>query len=130
MPSRISWTGLVVGAFVGGISRVTVLALHYPDSLGGSYPLALVAGTVGLVVGGIAGGTGRALLGAVVGAGLSLLFYLSSLVFVGLLAFLGGMSLPALWEVAAVGAIPGAIGGAVGQIVAKRTGGASAVGNP
>lgn len=122
MASRISWIGFGVGALVGGISRVTVLALHFPDSLGGSYPLALAAGSVGIVIGGIAGGTGRTLLGAVVGAGLSLLFYLSSLMLVGFLAFLGGISLPTFWEVLVVGAIPGAIGGAVGQIVAKRRG--------
>jgi hypothetical protein len=101
-----------------------LLALHFPDSVGSSYATALVAGGVGIVIGGIAGGTGRALLGAVVGAGLSILFYLGSSPLVGLLAFLGAATLPALWEVLAIGAVPGAIGGAVGQVVSKRGGGA------
>ena len=129
MASRISWMGFGVGALAGGISRVVVAALHFPDSIGGSYPIALVAAVVGIVTGGIAGGTGRLLLGAVVGAGLSLLFYLGSVPLVGLLAFLGAATLPALWEVLAVGAVPGAIGGAAGQMAMKRRGGAPAFRN-
>ena len=123
MASRISSIGMGVGALVGGVSRVVVAALHFPAIVGEQYPLALLPAVLGIVVGGIAGGTGRALLGAVVGAGLSMLFYLGSLPLAGLLAYFGTATLPALWEVLIAGAVPGAIGGAVGQIVTKRRGG-------
>lgn len=127
MASRISWIGFGVGALVGGIIRVVVAALHFPAIAREPYPVALMPAVVGIVIGGIAGGTGRVLLGAVVGAGLSILFYLGSVPIVGLLTFLGASTLPALWEVLAVGAVPGAIGGAVGQIATKRRGGTPVV---
>jgi tetrahydromethanopterin S-methyltransferase subunit E len=129
MASRISWFGFAVGALLGGICRVTVMARHFPAIVGEQYPVALLPAVVGIVVGGLAAATGRVLLGAVVGAGLSVLFYLVSLPLVGVAAFLGAATPPALWEVLAVGAIPGAIGGAVGQIARKRRGGAPVVGN-
>jgi len=122
MASRISWIGFGVGALVGGIIRVVVAALHFPDIAEKQYPVAILPAAIGIVVGGIAGGTGRALLGAVVGAGLSILFYLGNLPLSGLLALSGTATLPALWEVLTVGAAPGAIGGAVGQLSAKRKG--------
>ncbi len=128
MAAKISWLGVGVGALVGGIGRVTLVALHLSDSVTAHIPFALVAAGVGIVIGGVAGGTGRVLLGAVVGAGLSILFYLFSLPFVGLLAFLGTSTPLALWELLAVGAIPGAIGGAVGEIATKRKGPAAGVG--
>ena len=127
MASSISWIGFGVGAVIGGITRVVVAALHFPAIRGEQYPAALWPAIIGIVVGGIAGGAGRALLGAVVGAGLSLLFYLGSLPLAGLLAFFGTATLPALWEVLTVGAVPGAIGGAVGQIATKRRGGTPVV---
>ncbi len=122
MAAKISWLGIGVGALVGGIGRVTVVGVHFPDSLGSHYPVALIAAAVGIVIGGVAGGTGRILFGAVVGAALSILFYLLGLPLTGLLALLGAATPPVFWEVLAVGIIPGAIGGAVGQIAAKRNG--------
>jgi len=122
MASRVSWIGFGVGAVIGGIVRVAVAAVHFPGIMGEQYPAALFPAVIGIVVGGIAGGTGRALLGAVVGAGLSILFYLGNLPLSGLLALSGTATLPALWEVLTVGAAPGAIGGAVGQLSAKRKG--------
>ncbi len=122
MASRISWIGLGVGAVVGGFTRVLLAVLHYPALLGDQFPLILLPAIVGIVIGGVAGGTGRIGLGTAVGTGLSILFYLGSLLLVGLLAFFGAATLPTLWEVLAVGAVPGAIGGAVGQIAGKRTG--------
>ena len=122
MASRISWAGAAVGGLVGGIVRLAVGALHSPTIVGENLPVALVPAIIGIVVGSVAGGTGRILLGTVVGGGLSILFYLSSLPLVGLLNMLGAATLPALWEVVAVGVVPGAIGGAVGQIAAKRKG--------
>ena len=120
MASRFSWLGLGVGALTGGIIRVAVVALHFPAIVGEQYLVALLPAGVGIVIGGIAGGTGRVLLGTVVGAALSLLFYLGSLPLVGVIAFLGTGTPPAVWEVLAVGAIPGAIGGGVAQLGAKR----------
>ncbi|HSB78865.1 MAG TPA: hypothetical protein VLM91_08760 [Candidatus Methylomirabilis sp.] len=124
MASRISWIGFSVGALVGGIIRAAVAVLHFPSAAGEQYSIVLLPAVVGIVIGGIAGGTGRILLGAVVGAGLSILFYLGSVPLVGLLTFFGAATLPSLWEVLAVGAVPGAIGGAVGQFVSKRRAGA------
>jgi hypothetical protein len=129
MGSRISWIGIGVGALVGGLLRVTVMALHFPDIIGDQYPIAILPAVVGMFIGGAASATGRALLGAVVGAGLSFLFYLGSLVLTGVAAFLGAGTLPGLWEMLAVGAIPGAIGGAVGQFGSKRRNGAVVVRN-
>jgi len=122
MASRISWAGAAVGGVVGGIVRVAVAALHSPTIVGENFPITIIPGTIGIITGGVAGGTGRILLGTVVGGGLSILFYLSSMPLVGLLNILGAATLPAWWEVVAVGVIPGAIGGAVGQIATKRQG--------
>ena len=127
MASRISWIGIGVGALVGGIIRVAVMALHFPAIVGEQYAIALLPAAVGIVIGGAAAATGRVLLGAVVGAGLSFLFYLGSLLLAGVAAFLGLGTLPALWEVLAVGAITGAIGGAVGQLATKQKGRAATV---
>jgi hypothetical protein len=129
MASRISWIGCGVGASVGGIIRVAVAVVHFPAIAGEQYSVVLIPAVVGIVIGGLAGGTGRILLGAVVGAGLSIVFYLGSLPLLGLAAFLGTATLPALWEVLAVGAVPGAIGGAVGQMAMKRSGGAPVIRN-
>ncbi len=120
MASSISWIGVGVGALVGGIIRVAVMALHFPAIVGEQYLIALLPAVLGIITGGVAAATGRVLLGAAVGAGLSFLFYLGSLVLVGVAVLLGAGTLPALWEVLAVGAISGAIGGAVGQIGTKR----------
>ena len=120
MASRMSWIGIGVGALVGGLIRVAVTALHFPAMVGEQYVIALLPAVVGIVIGGAAAATGRVLLGAVVGAGLSFLFYLGSLLLAGVAAFLGAGTLPALWEVLAVGALTGAIGGWAGQISAKR----------
>ena len=122
MASSISWIGVGVGALIGGIIRVAVMALHFPAIVGEQYAVALMPAVVGIVTGGVAAATGRVLLGAVVGAGLSFLFYLGSLVLVGVAVLLGAGTLPAVWEVLAVGAISGAIGGAVGRIATKRKG--------
>ena len=130
MASRIPWVGLSVGAAVGGITRVGVIALHFPDFFGELYMGGLYVAFVGAVIGGLAGVTGRALRGAMVGAGLSVLFYLLALPFVGLFSFLGTATIPTWWEVLAVGAIPGAIGGWAGQITTKQSTPADAAGTP
>ena len=130
MASRIAWVGLCVGAVVGAMARVGVAALHFPDILGTNYSVGLYVAFMGAVIGGLAGVTGRALFGAVVGAGLSFLFYLGVLPFAGLFSYIGGGTNPAFWEMLAVGAIPGAIGGWAGQVATKRRARADAVGTP
>jgi thiol:disulfide interchange protein len=120
MASRIPWVGVIVGAAVGAITRVAVTALHFPAILRENHMLALYVVFVGAVIGGVAGVTGKALRGAVVGAGLSVLFYLLALPVVGVFSFLGAATLPAWWEMLAAGAIPGAIGGWAAQSAAKR----------
>ena len=122
MAARISWSGVAVGAVVGGILRVAVAALHFAAMLGEHSWYALLPAGVGLLIGGAAAATGRALLGAVVGAGLSFVFFLVALPVGGVAASLGAGTLPAVWEVLAVGAISGALGGAVGQVATRRKG--------
>ncbi len=122
MASSISWIGIGVGALVGAIIRVAVTTLHFPAILGEQYAVALLPAVLGIITGGAAAATGRVLLGAAVGAGLSFLFYLGSLVLVGVAVLLGAGTLPAVWEVLALGAITGAIGGAVGRIGTTRKG--------
>jgi len=130
MASRISWVGLSVGAALGGITRVGAMALHSPGIFADRYRVGLYVALVGAVIGGLAGLTGRALRGAVAGAGLSVLFYLVVLPIVGAFSLLGVATLPAWWEVLAVGAIPGAIGGWAGQIATKQRARADTVGAP
>jgi hypothetical protein len=122
MASRISWIGIGVGALVGGILRVAMAALHFPAIVGEHYMIALLPAILGIITGGVAAATGRVLLGAGVGAGLSFVFSLATLPLVGMSASLGAGTSPAAWEVLAVGAISGAIGGAVAQAATKRKG--------
>ena len=122
MASRVSWIGIGVGALIGGVIRVAVTALHFPAILGGQFAVALLPAIVGIVIGGTAAATGRLLLGAAVGAGLSFVFCVGSLPLAGMAAYLGAGTLPAVWEMLTVGAISGAIGGAVGQIATERSG--------
>ncbi len=122
MASRVSWIGIGVGAVVGGLIRVAVTALHFPAILGAQYQVALLPAIAGIVIGAAAAATGSVLYGAVVGAALSFGFYLGSLLLAALAAFLGAGTLPAVWEMLAVGAVSGAIGGAVGRITMHRAG--------
>jgi hypothetical protein len=130
MVSRISWVGLSVGAALGGITRVGVTALQFPGIFADLYTMGLCVALVGAVIGGLAGLTGRALRGAVAGAGLSALLHLVMLPIVGLFSFLHVATFPAWWEVLAVGAIPGAIGGWMGQISTKQRAHTGTVGMP
>jgi len=129
MASSVSWTGLAVGALVGAAARVGMTALHFPGIFGEQYAVGVYVAVVGAIVGGLAGVTGRVVRGTVVGAALSVLFFLLVLPFAGLFSFLGAGAFPAWWQMLAVGAIPGAIGGGVGQMVTKRRGDAPVVRN-
>jgi hypothetical protein len=72
-----------------------VTTLHFPAILGEQYAVALLPAVLGIITGGLAAATGRVLLGAAVGAGLSFFFYLGSLVLVGVAVLLGAGTLPA-----------------------------------
>ncbi len=81
MTSRTpSWTfenimdRIGAGALVGGIIRVAVMALHFLAILGEQYLIGLLPAVLGIITGGVAAATGRVLLGAAVGAGLSSYF--------------------------------------------------------
>ncbi len=127
MGSRRSWTGIGVGALVGGIINVAVMALHFPAIVGEQYSVALLPAAVGIIMGGVAAATGRVLLGAVVGAGISFLAYVGSIPLVAMGVSLGAGTPPAVWEVLAVGAIAGAVGVAAGKFATKRREGAPTV---
>ncbi len=125
MASRSAWVGLGVGAVAGAVLRLAVTTLHFPDVFGQPY-VGLYVAFIGAVVGGLAAMTGTALRGVLAGAVLSVLAYGAILGLAALFALLGAagvgepVPLPAMWEVVAVGAIPGAIGGWVAQRVASH----------
>lgn len=123
---QISGTGALVAAFAGAVLRATVVLYH----TGGQMPmLALPSAGIGLLVGGIAGASGRPLRGAAIGAILSglifELFLLSCASVFGTAATLlgdagaGGRlhsgALPYLAQMALAGAVAGALGGAAGR---------------
>ncbi len=111
MTSRFSWLGFSVGALVGAVLRVAVAAMHFPAIVHDPYPIAIVPALVGFITGGVAAATGRLVVGAVVGAAVSFVFYLVALPLVGLLSFVGSATPLALWETLLVGLIPGGMGG-------------------
>jgi hypothetical protein len=117
---RVSPAGVCAGALVGGVGRAAVAALHAKDA-GRELALVLVvAALLGITIGALAGATGRPLLGAGIGAALSVLVFLATLPAVALLYLLGAGTVPSLLEMLAVGALAGGIGGAVGQVSAAR----------
>lgn len=120
MSYRVSLVGAGAGALLGGISRAVLAALHLSDTSRQAIPVVLTAVVIGIVIGALAGATGRPLLGATVGAVLSTVVFVGVLPLVGLLHLLGAGTIPSLLEVVAAGAIPGGIGGAVGQMSVRR----------
>ena len=73
-----------------------------------------------MIVGALAGLTGRPVLGAVVGAVLSALAYLGTLPIVAMFHVLGVLTTPSIWEVVAVGALSGALGGAARRMATRH----------
>jgi hypothetical protein len=120
MVLRVSPAGIVVGALVGGVGRATVAALHMQEISRGLVVPLLIAALVGMIVGGLAGATGRPLLGAVAGAVLSGLATLALLPAVAFLYLLGAVTLPSLLESLVVGGLAGGIGGLAGQMASAR----------
>ncbi len=117
--SRLSLVGACVGASVGGVARAALAAYHLTDArqLGA---LVLITAGIGILIGAVAGLSGKPVSGAVIGAVLSLVVYLGNLQVIGLLALLGAGSVPSLLEALASGALAGGIGGAAGQMAATR----------
>jgi hypothetical protein len=121
---KISGAGAGVGALVGFFGRGAVVLLNF-DSVGASLPvIALPSAGIGLLVGAIAGGLGRPLLGAAVGAILSgivfefFMFACASLIGsfdqTGGAAFLSQTLVYGL-EMAVAGALAGGVGGLAGR---------------
>lgn len=123
---RFSGVGAAVGAVVGAAARGTIVLWHLGDAATQIPALLIPSATIGLLVGGIAGATGKPLRGAVVGAILSGLvfevFMLPCVSIIGLLfsqsdstEFWRG-SLSYALEMALAGAVAGGVGGGIGLI--------------
>jgi len=124
---RISGTGAAVGAVIGAVARSVVVLIN----LGDGVPLVFIlpSAAIGVLVGGIAGGTGRPLVGALVGAILSaVVFELFMLPCASLVGTFGNFTgaqdaerkflretLVYALEMGVAGAVAGAIGGLVGR---------------
>ena len=115
MGFRLSVAGAAAGALVGGISRAAIAAFHLTDTSGDLRPLVLIAVGIGVVIGGLAGATGRPLLGAAVGAALSGVVFVVTVQVAWMVVWVGAGTLPSLLEILAAGALAGGIGGAVGR---------------
>jgi len=119
MAYRASLVGAGVGALVGGISRAAVAAFLLTDVSGDLIPVVLFAGAMGILIGAMAGATGRPVLGATVGGVLSAVAFMVTLPAASLIFLAGAGTLPSLLEIVAVGALSGGIGGAAGQMAAR-----------
>jgi hypothetical protein len=130
---KVSGAGALVGAGVGAVARSAVVFLN----LGGDVPLAFLvpSAVVGVLVGGIAGATGRPWWGAGLGGLLSaVVFELFMLPCISLMGMLGEatgdeaaqgtflkMTLSYALQMGLAGALAGGIGGAVGRLLDRRT---------
>ena len=119
MGFQVSLAGALTGAVLGGLGR-TLLTMAHLQVTGNTGPILFVAAAGGIIIGGLAGMSGRLVPGAIIGAVLSALVYFGAYPIVLLFHALGAL-LPASWpEVVAVGALAGGLGGGAGQIVARR----------
>ena len=120
MQLRPSLLGAVVGAVLGGIGRGALAAFYLRELNRDTTLVVLVAAAIGIVVGALAGMTGRPVWGAVVGAALSAVVYLTTL---PAALFMQGIQVgrPAsLVEVLVVGALVGALAGAAEHVARRR----------
>jgi hypothetical protein len=115
MTRRASLIGACVGALVGAGGRAGVAACSLNEASQGGAVLVLTAALIGMVLGAFAGATGRPVLGALVGAGLSGLFFLMSFPVVAVFDFLGALRTPSLLLMVAMGALAGGVGGAAAR---------------
>lgn len=107
--------GAVVGAVLGGLGRVALVIYHLGGVSSDIVAPLLAVAAIGIVVGGLAGMTGRPLLGAVVGAALSLLVHLGTLPVRLMMRALQVAGTASMAEVVVLGAVVGAIAGGVGR---------------
>jgi hypothetical protein len=108
----------LTGAVLGGLGR-TLLTMAHLQATGNTGPILFVAAAGGIIIGGLAGMSGRLVPGAIIGAVLSALVYFGAYPIVLLFHALGAL-LPASWpEVVAIGALAGGLGGAAGQMAAR-----------
>ena len=119
MGFRVSLAGALTGAVLGGLGR-TLLTMAHLQVAGHTGSILFVAAAGGIIIGGLAGMSGRLVPGAIIGAVLSALVYFGAYPIVLLFHALGAL-LPASWpEVVAIGALAGGLGGAAGQMAARR----------
>jgi hypothetical protein len=110
-----SLRGVVVGAAVGGIGRAVVVALHLAELNVATLPIVLVGAVIGACIGAVAGLVGRIALGAIVGAGLTILVFLVTLPVAFLFQFVGAGTTPSIVATVAIGALSGLAGAAAGR---------------
>jgi hypothetical protein len=107
--------GVAVGAAVGAIGRGIVVALHLGDLTAMTLPIVLMAAAIGAIIGAAAGLIGRIWLGAVVGAGLSVIVVAVTLPVSFLVATMGDLSVPPIVTITLIGALAGVAGGAAAR---------------
>ena len=120
MQLRLSLLGAVVGAVLGGIGRGALAAFYLRELNRDTTLVVLVVAAIGIVVGALSGMTGRPVWGAVVGAALSAVAYVTTLPAVLLMQALQVGRAPSLVEVLVVGALVGAIAGAAEDVARRR----------
>ena len=120
MQLRLSLAGAVVGAVLGGIGRGALAAFYLRELNRDTTLVVLVVAAIGIVVGALSGMTGRPVWGAVVGAALSAVAYVTTLPAVLFMQALQVGRAPSLVEVLVVGALVGAIAGAAEDVARRR----------
>lgn len=122
MALRPSVVGAVTGGVLGGVARAAVGALHVHEISQTTFPGLFAIGVLGLVIGGLAGLTGRPLLGATVGLVLTGLAYLVTYPITLLFHALGALTPPPVLEILVAGGLSGALGAAAGLFAQRRAG--------
>jgi hypothetical protein len=117
---RPSAAGALTGALLCGLGRVALAGLHVYEISQTTIPGLLAVGALGMVIGALAGLTGRPVLGAIVGIALSLLAYVATYPITLLFQALRALTPPSLVEVLAVGGLAGALGGAAGHFAPQK----------
>ncbi len=115
-----SLVGALAGALLGAVGRAAVAGFHVHEISRDIMPGLLGVGVIGLIIGGLAGLTGRPLLGAVAGAVLSALVYVGTFPVSFLFHAVGAITPASLLEVVVVGALAGGLGGAAGRFASRK----------
>lgn len=129
---RISPVGALVGGVVGAVARSAVVLYHLQDVARDMPAFLVPSGAIGLLVGAIAGASGRPMRGAAIGAVLSGLVF--ELFMTPLASFIGlfshqagadflGHTIPYALQMAVAGALAGVVGGAIPCLRERADGG-------